>query len=373
MLPLDYRGRQGDHSISTCIPKSLQRLLQRGRKLRYEASPPGRGAARCLHLSGGTCPWFRTEDPRGSRPPVAVAHLKRVRKNALSFHIRREGSTYKTSTQGITASVDAQGLTLEQANETWSVRLVVIGKKPFTPRTILHSQQNQNRIERKDGIVTEWYVNGQPGLEQGWTIQKRPHGTAPLVLSFRTGGTLQQAITKERITLTDARGTTLFTYGGLYACDADGASLPVRFEGREHGFALVLDDANARYPIVIDPFVQVARLMPSAGVTSFGFSVALSADGNTIVVGAAGTPPDEAGAVYVFLRGAGWANGTENAKLQSLGSPVALSPDGSTLVAYGGAVYVFLSTNPVDGQCGSSSGAIFTVAPTTDLCSGHSE
>lgn len=97
---------------------------------------------------------------------------------------------------------------------------------------------------------------------------------------------------------------------------------------------------------------------------SFGASVALSADGATLAVGAPGedsdgSSPDNngvetAGAVYVFTRaGAAWTErawlkGTGIAMWRDLGTAVALSADGGTLAAgaqgvnnNAGAVYVF--------------------------------
>jgi hypothetical protein len=31
-----------------------------------------------------------------------------------------------------------------------------------------------NRVEYKRGALTEWYINGPPGLEQGFTLAKPP-------------------------------------------------------------------------------------------------------------------------------------------------------------------------------------------------------
>lgn len=95
-------------------------------------------------------------------------------------------------------------------------------------------------------------------------------------------------------------------------------------------------------------WAQQARLQASdaAAGDNFGFSIALSADGNTLATGAYlddNSGGADAGSVYVFIRsGTTWA---EQAKLQasdaaagdSFGSSVALSADGSTLAV--GSVY----------------------------------
>ena len=133
---------------------------------------------------------------------------------------------------------------------------------------------------------------------------------------------------------------------------------------------LKVEDRAARYPVVIDPYVQVAKLTASDGQEgdSLGNSVAVA--GDTIVVGAPFVTVNgftDSGAVYVFVKPAsGWANMTQTAKLTAsdvgttgisfLGVPVAIS--GKTIVAGAysetigsnfeqGAVYVF--TEPAGG------------------------
>ncbi len=107
-----------------------------------------------------------------------------------------------------------------------------------------------------------------------------------------------------------------------------------------------------------------ARLQGSdeGGEDQLGHAVALSRDGSTIAAGADGAVvagSESLGAVYVFLRtGSGWASGTETAKLTlgtaagavDFGYAVAVSGDGASVIAsansFGdqpgpGAVYVF--------------------------------
>jgi FG-GAP repeat len=124
-----------------------------------------------------------------------------------------------------------------------------------------------------------------------------------------------------------------------------------------------VDDTKAKYPLVIDPFIEVAELTSSEGIPNdyFGNSVAIS--GNTLVIGAPqfGNP----GAAYVFVEPAtGWATtSTFVARLtpsdgvrDSFGSSVAIS--GNTIIvgapnfAVGpnlqqGATYLFVE--PVTG------------------------
>jgi hypothetical protein len=133
-----------------------------------------------------------------------------------------------------------------------------------------------------------------------------------------------------------------------------------------------VDDRGARYPVLIDPFIQAAKLRAQDGTTDdfFGFSVAISRD--TIVVGAkqddVGANVDQ-GSAYVFVRPAlGWATATESAKLTSsngrpgdqFGISVAVSGNDVFVGAWnvdniglGGPGAVFVFTRPAGGWAGA--------------------
>ena len=141
--------------------------------------------------------------------------------------------------------------------------------------------------------------------------------------------------------------------------------------------------AGARYPLRIDPFVQGTKLSGGTANNEFGSSVALSADGKTALVGA---PYDEdgsrsqgqAGAAFVFvLSGSKWEQ--QGSKLTGtgdepiyFGNSVALSANGNTALvgayetAVGGkeaegfdqgAVYVFTRSGPKHGPSRKSCSA----------------
>jgi hypothetical protein len=100
------------------------------------------------------------------------------------------------------------------------------------------------------------------------------------------------------------------------------------------------------YPVRVDPYIGLARLVAGEYGDGFGGAVSVSADGSTIVAGAELATMDGIqfqGAVYVFSEPpGGWAAGSsEPTKLTasdgaldaSLGSSVAVSADGSTIAA----------------------------------------
>ena len=126
----------------------------------------------------------------------------------------------------------------------------------------------------------------------------------------------------------------------------------------------------------IDPFLQLADILPStgAGQSNFGGSVAIS--GDTAVVGAGGDA-EQTGAAYVFVaRGGVWANATQTAVLTSstsadddgFGAAVAIS--GATVVvgapqadSYQGRAYVFVE--PAGGWVSTDTPSATLIDPLT--------
>ena len=176
------------------------------------------------------------------------------------------------------------------------------------------------RVEIARPEVTEWYENSARGLEQGFTLDSRPQGEGALVLELSVAGATA-SLDGESIVLRAQTGRRL-RYGELVAWDASGRTLASRLElAQPDVLRLVVEDAGATYPIVIDPLLTA---IPDATLESnhlwsgtfdsamFGHSLASAGDVNgdgfdDIVVGAfgwdvAGGLFDE-GAAFVFLGG----------------------------------------------------------------------
>jgi hypothetical protein len=180
---------------------------------------------------------------------------------------------------------------------------------------------NFNRVEYRRGALREWYVNGPLGLEQGFTLQKRP-GQAEgrrLTIALAFEGDLAATVDKggTGLTLTSGEGSAELHYGGLSAYDATGRKLPAWLEMKGSRLLLKADDTKARYPVVIDPLVQMAQLSASDGAPDDELGASVAVSGNTVVAGAPGCLGcGLVGAAYVFTEPAsGWANMTQTAKV----------------------------------------------------------
>src|SRR5262245_53373917 len=77
----------------------------------------------------------------------------------------------------------------------------------------------KNRVDYNRGLLSEWYVNGPAGLEQGFTLSRPPSGTGagPLTVSLSLSGTLVARLedNQSRLVLSDPRGNLLLQYSGL--------------------------------------------------------------------------------------------------------------------------------------------------------------
>jgi hypothetical protein len=178
-----------------------------------------------------------------------------------------------------------------------------------------------NRVLYRHGALSEWYSNGPIGLEQGFTLTARPAGrqAGPLTLALALSGNARGVLARGRGGVTFSHdGSSLF-YRGLVVTDARGRTLPAWLALHRRELLLRVNDAGARYPLRVDPFIQQAKLTASDGAANDNLGSSVAIQGNTIVVGAPGATINgnpAQGAVYVFVKPpSGWAKATKMAKL----------------------------------------------------------
>ncbi len=141
----------------------------------------------------------------------------------------------------------------------------------------------RNRVTYRYPGGEQWFVNGPLGLEQGFTIARAPVGAGPLRLALGVSGNVSvSGDGAAGLTFSDSAGARL-TYSGLTAFDAAGRRLRATLAASGRRITISVADRGARYPIVVDPFIQLAKLVDPGGVADgrLGDSVAMA--GNTIV------------------------------------------------------------------------------------------
>jgi len=257
-----------------------------------------------------------------------------------------------------------------------SILVAACGVEPQTnPQTGLASQRQtllrlveQKKLSASDGSYRSFFgydvtlsadgntaLVGADGSSDGGFAN---NGAAYVLVRGGSGWTEQQKL------LASDKASDVY-FGGSVALSADGNTALVGARWQPEGTAKYV---GAAYVFVrtTGGWTEQQKLLASdhAEFDTFGVSVALSADGNTALVGAySKREPDgsQPGAAYVFTRsGSSWSQqqklaGSDKADGDLFGYSVALSGDGTTALigaygksggtgSYGGAAYVFKRT-----------------------------
>jgi PGF-pre-PGF domain-containing protein len=289
-------------------------------------------------------------------------------------------------------------IVISGANGSDGFRLTGVGRNGNAIDTqpgSIHAEGN--RLEIRHGTITEWYSNTAGGLEQGMTLTTAPEGTGQFRVDYTLSGDLRPAVIGGQVLIFSDRYGPVMIYGKLAARDSKGAILPSSMEMEGTRLSWLIDDHDAVYPVTIDPVVVSASVATAsftggAKNSNFGRSIAVSSDGNRILVGSISNSSAflNAGAAYLYNKpGGGWsgtiptsaatARFTGGAEGDSFGNSVALSSDGTRALigspyndtAGGNAGAAYLFVEPGGGWSGttpaSAATATFTGGGVGDL------
>ncbi|HLJ46558.1 MAG TPA: hypothetical protein VKU01_11155 [Bryobacteraceae bacterium] len=267
--------------------------------------------------------------------PVSLSSLPAVAQSNISAALGRDNSAYQARPQNsgihfdsprhqFAADFTASGVRLTVGRTSFQMTFEAYGRGRAV-RSVKQTipDATGNRVTYRHGAISEWYVNGPMGLEQGFTIKKGPAGASGEPLTIALSLKDARAVVDSALgaaTFSDGTGKAVLRYAGLVAYDADGKELDSRLESTRDGMEIEIADKEARYPIVVDPVMELATLTALGGNSGdvFGASVAIS--GNTIAVGAPEADVTR-GIIYVFVKPAsGWQNMTQTAELAASGS-----------------------------------------------------
>jgi hypothetical protein len=215
--------------------------------------------------------------------------------------------TARNPAQGFSARFSRGGATVQVGRARLGMTLSAHGyADALRPTAPANPVARANRVTYAHGPVTEWWVNGPLGLEEGFDVARRPPAAAGrLTLSVAITGDLTARMEGGSVLLS-GRGASL-RYGGLVADDARGRRLPARLGLEPGGIRITVDDRGAAYPLRIDPVLRESAVLaasPAAHLDEVGWSVAAS--GDTIVVGAPFRGGHGAALVFVKPR-SGWS------------------------------------------------------------------
>ena len=223
--------------------------------------------------------------------------------------------------QGFRTLFDDDGVRVrprQEGDAAWQVRLrlaSVDGAGGHESVVSVRPVANANRVEYRRGELTEWYLNDERGLEQGFTLAAPPGGMGsggPLRLELAVSGTATPRLDERSRVAFEHGGEVVLQYAGLRSWDARGRDLPSHMELTPAGadgaaLSLVVDLSGAEYPVTVDPLVASPWVKDGGQAGArFGASLA-SADVNgdgygDVIVGAPyyDTGDADAGRVFVF-------------------------------------------------------------------------
>ncbi|HEX2697353.1 MAG TPA: hypothetical protein VHM28_06550 [Anaerolineales bacterium] len=284
------------------------------------------------------------------------AVLDAAAKDAASFQPGVNG--FSLDTPNLNYQLNDRGLSVsaEDQNWSWGLQLDGFGREDQTSSLSAPKfSQGKGRTDLKfSNLLTEWYRNTGIGLEQGFSINENPKGNGKLVLHMSLDSTLNGSLSDDERSLSfDAGDGKSLHYSNLRAFDANGNELDAKIVYTPGQIVIHIDDNGAAYPLTIDPLIYIEQKQlaysPASG-DAFGGSVAI--DGDTALVGAAGTVSNM-GVAYLFVRsGSTWSLQTaflasDGAPGDQFGASVVLDGDTALVGAPGknssqGAVYVYV-------------------------------
>src|SRR5580704_17927852 len=140
--------------------------------------------------------------PVAARPGVSAVLGRDIQRYGVRS---RDGVLWTDNGQNLAADFTPSGVQVHRGNTLWGMRMVAYGYgndlrgvDPAPP------QATGNRVEYRRGSLTEWYVNGPLGLEQGFTIAQPPgqsHGR-PLTVALALSGDYTPTVDETGTSLT---------------------------------------------------------------------------------------------------------------------------------------------------------------------------
>ncbi len=220
--------------------------------------------------------------------PIAMDQLgaavgKQYHGDGLSVSATPEGARLRCSFQRLEGQATSNGLWLRSttdnvSNNPFRIRATEVGRAikcaspsdlheqltPTCPSRFRHSSTSALRelgaVSVADGFVrffrtglTEEYSVSVDGVRQDFIVEQRPSGSGELRVALDvTGASIDPLVNGVRLTLNGS--DRLLAYNRLHVTDSTGRELSARMELTDASrLAVLVDDANAAYPVRIDP------------------------------------------------------------------------------------------------------------------------
>ena len=253
-------------------------------------------------------------DPGRCRPPessdtkaipmdqIGAEAGKQYKGDGLSVTATEGGALVRCLFQRLEGKITETGLTLystidDASTAGFQVKATTLGRTaPGGPGAPSHGLSPTGRVVVENNLarwirpgVVEEYSASMDGVRQDFVVLERPSGMGELRVELAlTGGTAGTTPDGAQIVL-DGSGRKL-GYNRLNVTDAEGKTVPARIEVADaNRLAIIADDANAVYPLRIDPTFSDANWISMGGLPGANAMIwAIAIDTNAGVVYAGG-------------------------------------------------------------------------------------
>ena len=183
-----------------------------------------------------------------------------------AFAAKRSGLGYRLGGGGVVARLSARQADLAARGGSLSMASRALGRGGrLRPAGVLSISARANRVTYDRGPMAEWYAAGPLGIEQGFTVSRRPTGAGgPLVLALGLAGSLRPQQSGSQLRFLTRSGRVALRYGGVQALDVRGRRLRVSLELQGAELLVRVWDRGAHYPLRIDPLIQQGEKLTGA-------------------------------------------------------------------------------------------------------------
>ncbi len=191
--------------------------------------------------------------------PLTIADITKQATTAEGHRVEQSatGARITCSMQDLAADLGVDGLVLQSVDDgeagSTAIRTQRIGRPESMQELTAGVVRVQNgAAELIRAEVTERITTTSAGIRQDWIVADRPAGTGPFEVQIDLGNASVTNVTADQVDFTLPGGRGL-AWHALAVTDATGRALPAQFIAQSGGITIRVDDAEAAYPVLIDP------------------------------------------------------------------------------------------------------------------------